>query len=113
MPLRAMRAALLKTLTDAGCPEDAAASAVRTVIDIQGWRPPARTLETAHEIDALPDGTAVLIVNPGSLTSTPVVGAKGKHCILIAGEDEPWPLFREGLAPPLPCRVIYMREDDH
>lgn len=31
-----------------------------------GWRPPARVIETAVELDALPDTSAVVVIAPGT-----------------------------------------------
>ena len=70
-----------------------------------GVRPPVLTLDAVEDVDRLPDGTAVVV---GDLRTGGRLAEKRGHAVVFAGEDAPYPLFLQGLAPPLPCTVVWV-----
>jgi hypothetical protein len=104
-----MSAALRSLLVDC-CGEDTVDSAVGIVL-AAGWTPPLRTLLTVAEVEDLPNGTPVIVGSLDPRKWPPAFGVKTDHAILFTGEEEPYPLHQEGLAPPLPCTVVWQPQD--
>jgi len=73
-----------------------------------GVRLPTITITDVSELDAIPDGSAVIVGNLQDPEARPAVGTKQRHSIAFSGEDEPYPFHQPGLAPPLPCTVVWM-----
>lgn len=83
---------------------------VATVITL-GWRPPFRTLLTVEEVEALPNGTPVLIGSLDPRRAVPAFGFKCEHAVEIQGESEPYALHDPASPPPLPCTVVALPPD--
>lgn len=103
MPNRVLRAALQQWISVC-CGPTETTDVVDRLLEL-GVRPPVLTLDNVDDVDQLPDGTAVVV---GDLSKNGQVGTKCQHAILFAGEDQPYPLFLDGLAPPLPCTVVWV-----
>ena len=106
MPLRVVRAQLLKIISPC-CDDPAVAEKIVDELIDTGWRPPMTTVTEVDQLDAIPDGSAVLIGNVTDLQAHLLVGVKATHCVLLTGEDEPYPFHADGLAPPLPCTIVW------
>lgn len=111
MPLRIIKAALRDELADC-CGDDKVDAVVERIVEQLGWRPPMTTLVDASDLDRLPVGSAVLVGNLTDPDRYVHVGMVGTHCVLFAGEDQPHPFHQPGLAPPLPCTVIWEPQEE-
>lgn len=109
MVTRILKASLRELLIDC-CGEEKVDSVVDAVLAAR-WSPPLETLLTVEAVEALPNGTPVIIGSLDPRRWPPAFGQKVDHAILLAGEDEPYPLHAEGVAPPLPCTVVWTPPD--
>lgn len=106
MPHRVLRAVLLDTISSCCGPAEAE-KVVDKLLNL-GVRLPTVTITDPSELDEIPDGAAVVVGNMQDPAAMPQVGIKVQHAILFAGEDEAYPFHDAGLAPPLPCTVVWM-----
>lgn len=111
MPLRIIKASLRRELASC-CSEDTVDKVVERIVEELGWRPPMTTLVDVEDLDKLPLNTAVLVGNLTDPSKYVHVGMVGMHCILFAGEDTVHPFHQPGVAPPLPCTVIWEPDGD-
>jgi hypothetical protein len=102
-----VRQALMKIIEPCCDDPEVVKQIVDELID-GGWRPPMTTITEASQLDGIPDGSAVLIGNVTDMDAHLLVGVKATHCVLLTGEDEPYPFHADGLAPPLPCTVVWL-----
>lgn len=103
MPYRFLRAAMVQLIGE--CRDMAEVVGVVDRLIELGVRAPVLTLTDAADLDLIPNGSGVVV---GDLRQAPRVGVKCDHSILFVGEDEPYPFYLEGLAPPLPCTVVWL-----
>lgn len=111
MPHRAFRAKLLKIVSGC-CADEMTANSIVDELIAAGLRAPTITITKVEDLDSIPNGSAVLIGNVKDPLSNLRVGVKATHCVLLTGEDEPYPFHQEGLAPPLPCTVAWIAGED-
>lgn len=104
--MRAFRAKLREIVSDC-CETDEMCDQVVDRLIEAGLRPPTITITRVEDLDAIPDGSAVLIGNVTDPEAKLAVGRKALHCVLLTGEDEPYPFHQDGLAPPLPCSIVW------
>jgi hypothetical protein len=106
---RLLTAALRELLLPC-CGAEKVDSAIAIVL-AAGWRPPLHTLLTVEEVEALADGTPVLVgsLSPDKWPAS--VGVKVQHGIQFAGEDTPYPLHDPRYDPPLPVTVVWQPQD--
>ncbi len=107
MPLRIIRAELMKIISPCCDDPKIAEQIVQELLD-KGWRPPMITITDPNELDGIPNGTAVLVGNVKDVEAHLMVGVKATHCLLLTGEDQPYPFHQEGLAPPLPLTLAWI-----
>lgn len=107
MPHKVLGRVLREWIGECCSPEDA--DAVVTRLLEMGIRPPMVTITEQADLDLIPNGAAVAVGN--LLDGKPTIGEKVEHAILFAGEDECYPFHADGLAPPLPCTVIWAPKD--
>lgn len=110
MPHRVLRKVLLEILAPC-CGDAESAERVADGLIAAGLSFPTLTVTDVGDLDAIPDGSAVIVGNPADPASMPHVGVKRQHSIMFAGETSPWPFHDPNLAPPLPCTVVWMPGD--
>ena len=109
MPHRVLRKVLLEILAPC-CGDAESADRVADGLIAAGLTFPTLTVTDVHDLDKIPDGSAVIVSNPADPTSMPHVGVKRKHSIVFA-EFGTWPFHDPNLSPPLPCTVLWMPGD--
>jgi hypothetical protein len=109
MPHRVLRVALLDQICRCCSAEDA--ERVVDALIAMGVRLPTVTITDVRELDQIPDGSAVIVGNLQDPTALPAVGTKRQYSIMFSGEEQPYPFHEPGLAPPLPCVVVWMPGD--
>lgn len=89
------------------CSPDDVGAVVDRLIEL-GVRAPVLTITDPADLDLIPNGSAVLV---GDLRQSPQVGVKCNHSAMFVGDEHPYPFYLEGLAPPLPCTVIWLPQE--
>lgn len=110
MPHRALREAMLARVTLC-CSTPGDAEKVVDDLTKMGVRPPAPVVTEVADLDAIPEGAAVVVGDPRN-GSRGRVGVKLGHAIWFGGDDEPYPFNDPSLAPPLPCTVVWIPGED-